>query len=163
VLDSRDTANFGNGAYWIWRISGRVLIRVTRTGGPSPVIAAVFLDPASASTPPPPCHPRSTLAADPSAVTAGQSATLTWTATNAASISIDQGIGAVAATGSRVVTPAATTTYTITAVNTAGQGQRRDGDGQRRGATGRSAATYREPTPPRRAIGATSTAPMDTR
>jgi len=40
--------------------------------------------------------------------------------TNATSVSIDQGIGSVAASGTRTVAPAATTTYTLTATNAGG-------------------------------------------
>ena len=43
--------------------------------------------------------------------------TLSWTTANATTVTIDQGIGAVAASGSTTVTPAATTTYTLTASN----------------------------------------------
>lgn len=51
--------------------------------------------------------------ADRSAVTAGDSVTLHWEAINAYAIELDPGIGAVATRGTRVVTPAATTTYTL--------------------------------------------------
>lgn len=58
------------------------------------------------------------LNATPTTVSAGQSATLSWNSANAASLSIDQGIGAVSGpSGSITVDPAATTTYTITATN----------------------------------------------
>lgn len=57
------------------------------------------------------------LTASPSTIAAGQSATLTWTSNNATSVSIDQGIGPQGPSGSLTVSPAATTTYTITAVN----------------------------------------------
>jgi hypothetical protein len=122
VLDRRDASSFGDGRYWIWRITGRVVIRVTRTGGPSPVAAAVFFDPASTTTPPPPtATPAVTFSATPIAITTGQSATLTWTSTNASSVSIDQGVGAVAASGSKAVSPTATTTYRIVASNGSAQ------------------------------------------
>ena len=59
-----------------------------------------------------------TLVATPSKIGPGQTATLSWTSGNAATLSIDQGIGAeTAPQGSVVVSPAATTTYTITATN----------------------------------------------
>jgi hypothetical protein len=58
--------------------------------------------------------------ATPSSITAGQSSQLTWIVQGATSVSIDNGIGNVAATGSRTVTPAATTTYTLTAVGPSG-------------------------------------------
>jgi uncharacterized cupredoxin-like copper-binding protein len=56
----------------------------------------------------------------PSTITAGQSSQLTWLVQGATSVSIDNGVGNVAATGSTTVTPATTTTYTITAVAPAG-------------------------------------------
>lgn len=58
--------------------------------------------------------------ASPSAIQKGQSATLTWNTANAASVTIDQGIGAVASSGTVSVSPAATTTYTLIATNDAG-------------------------------------------
>ncbi|MBI2512530.1 MAG: hypothetical protein HYV96_11155 [Opitutae bacterium] len=54
--------------------------------------------------------------ATPATIVAGQSTALEWSASNANSLSISPGIGAV--TGNRVsVSPAATTTYTLTAKN----------------------------------------------
>jgi uncharacterized cupredoxin-like copper-binding protein len=58
--------------------------------------------------------------ATPNNITAGQSATLTWIVQGATSVSINNGIGNVAATGSTTVTPTATTTYTLTATGPAG-------------------------------------------
>jgi uncharacterized cupredoxin-like copper-binding protein len=58
--------------------------------------------------------------ATPSSITAGQSSQLTWIVQGATSVSINNGIGNVAATGSTTVTPAATTTYTLTAVGPSG-------------------------------------------
>ncbi len=58
-----------------------------------------------------------TLVASPTTVGPGQNASLTWTSANAASVSIDQGIGVVGSSGSVNVSPAATTIYTITATN----------------------------------------------
>ncbi len=57
----------------------------------------------------------------PSAIIAGQSATLSWgAAQNATSVTIDHGIGGVATPGSRVINPQTTTTYTITATGCGG-------------------------------------------
>jgi hypothetical protein len=58
--------------------------------------------------------------ASPSNISAGETSTLNWTVTGAATVSIDQGIGNVALTGPRAVTPAATTVYTLTASSSAG-------------------------------------------
>ncbi len=57
--------------------------------------------------------------ASPSTIQAGQSATLNWSVTGAASLSISPGVGTV--TGTSVsVSPSATTTYTLTATNAGG-------------------------------------------
>ena len=50
-----------------------------------------------------------------STIETGESVTLSWEVSDATSISINQGIGTVPATGSVVVTPDATTTYVLTA------------------------------------------------
>ena len=51
---------------------------------------------------------------------AGQSVTLSWSVNGAAGATISPGIGSVAASGSLVVSPAATTTYSIAAGNASG-------------------------------------------
>jgi uncharacterized lipoprotein NlpE involved in copper resistance len=61
-----------------------------------------------------------TLQADPAVITAGQSATLIWNVSGTNSVTIDQGLGAVPAVGSQIVTPIVTTVYTLTASNLAG-------------------------------------------
>ncbi len=61
------------------------------------------------------------LRASPASIARGGSAILQWSSTNAASARIDQGIGAVATSGSRRVSPTATTTYTITVTSADGQ------------------------------------------
>jgi hypothetical protein len=62
----------------------------------------------------------SSFGASPASISAGASSTLNWSVTGATTISIDQGIGNVALTGSRAVMPVATTVYTLTASNAAG-------------------------------------------
>lgn len=59
-------------------------------------------------------------AASPSQILLAQSTTLSWAVSNAASVVIDQGIGSVSPSNSVVLTPAATTTYTLTATNASG-------------------------------------------
>jgi len=51
----------------------------------------------------------------------GDGSTLTWRVSNAVRISIEPGIGPVSASGSEIVSPPATTTYTIIAANEAGE------------------------------------------
>ncbi len=58
--------------------------------------------------------------ASPASISAGDSSELSWNVTGATTISIDQGIGIVALTGTRAVAPTVTTTYTLTASSIAG-------------------------------------------
>ena len=64
--------------------------------------------------------PEVTFSANPSTISLDDSSTLTWTTTNAKNVSIDQGIGNVAPSGTHVVSPTETTTYTITATGPGG-------------------------------------------
>jgi peptidoglycan-associated lipoprotein len=78
--------------------------------------------PVAASPPPPPppppapapSAPTASIGVNPSAINPGQSATLTWRTANATDTSIS-GIGAVAVSGSQVVSPTGSATYTLTA------------------------------------------------
>ncbi len=58
--------------------------------------------------------------ATPAEIQPGQSSTLSWNVSGATSISIDNGIGTVQATGSLVVSPVTGTSYIITARNAVG-------------------------------------------
>src|SRR5689334_10540177 len=64
--------------------------------------------------------PTVTLTADPTTIIAGQTSTLTWNSQFADTVTIDNGVGKVSPTGSEGVTPAATTTYTVTATGKGG-------------------------------------------
>jgi hypothetical protein len=59
--------------------------------------------------------------ASPTHINQGQSSLLSWTTTGASTVTIDNGIGTVSANGSKSVTPAATTTYTLTATGADGK------------------------------------------
>ena len=61
-----------------------------------------------------------TFTVEPTSITAGQSATLTWAIENADSISITPGIGSVQSSGNRSVSPATTTTYRLNATGPGG-------------------------------------------
>ncbi len=54
-------------------------------------------------------------AADPTQVAAGSNTTLTWEVSNADSVTIDQGVGTVTASGSKQVMPPSTVVYTLLA------------------------------------------------
>ncbi len=71
----------------------------------------------------PPTNPMITsFTANPATIQSGVSATLSWATMNAASLTIDQGIGSVSPVnqGSVVVSPTQTTTYTLTATGEQG-------------------------------------------
>ena len=89
--------------------------------------------------PPPPAPPAPTasIAVNPNAIQAGQSASLTWQTTNATDVSID-GIGAVQASGSQSVSPTDSITYHLTA----------KGAGGTQEATARLTVTQAPPPPP---------------
>jgi hypothetical protein len=60
--------------------------------------------------------PVCTLTAAPQTIFRGETATLSWTTQNAGTVTLDQGIGTVTASGTRGVSPTVTTTYTLTAL-----------------------------------------------
>ena len=62
----------------------------------------------------------SAFGADPGSIVEGESSTLSWKVSGAATVSIDHGVGSVALTGTRTVSPVTTTTYTLTATNEVG-------------------------------------------
>lgn len=59
--------------------------------------------------------------ANPESINRGESSTLSWSVSNATTITIDQGIESVSAKGTTEVSPEDTTTYTLTAKNNDGQ------------------------------------------
>ena len=79
------------------------------------------LPPPVATTPPPAAaKPTASISADKSAINPGESARLSWTTTDAQNVSIAPEVGAVTAQGNTAVTPAASTTYTLTATGPGG-------------------------------------------
>ena len=83
-----------------------------------PVVQAPPPPPAPAA--PPPARPTVTLEASPTLIQKGETATLTWSSTNATSLSLSPGAGNVTAEGTSRVTPSDSTTYTITATGPGG-------------------------------------------
>ncbi len=63
-------------------------------------------------TTPPPCN--CSISATKKTITAGESTTISWDSENAVSAVMDNGVGSVAVSGSKKVSPTVTTTYTIT-------------------------------------------------
>ncbi len=101
---------------------------ILRTIALSTAVAGVLLTGACAKKkvaqapppPPPAAAPTVSLSATPDAITAGQPATLTWNTMNASTVTIS-GLGTVAASGTRQVTPAASTTYELAAKGPGGE------------------------------------------
>lgn len=90
-------------------------------------LSAACKKPAPVAPPPPPpapaappARPTANLEATPTTVQRGQSATLTWSSTNATTLSISPGVGNVSAEGSQTVSPTDSTTYTLTATGPGG-------------------------------------------
>jgi len=84
--------------------------------------------------------PQVAFQAVPEAITLGETSTLQWATTYTDRVTIDQGLGDVASAGSITVSPAQTTTYTITATG--------------RGGTANAAATLTVLLPPTVTLGA---------
>lgn len=91
-----------------------------------------------APPPPKPAAPTASFEAEPSTIQAGQSSTLRWNVTGADSITIDNGVGTVQASGNRSVYPNQTTTYTLRASGPGGSVER----------TARVSVTQPPPPPP---------------
>jgi hypothetical protein len=102
---------------------GNVPVAPSHTAPKFAAFVVVSKSTAPPTTPPPPnsSDPSITLTASSTSLTKGQSATLSWSAANASSVSIEPGIGTVAMNGTRSVTPTTTTTYTAASVNSAGK------------------------------------------
>jgi OOP family OmpA-OmpF porin len=83
-------------------------------GGPAAAAPPVAVVPAPPA-PEPAAAPAVSLSASPASIEAGKCADLSWSSSNTSDMSIDQGVGSVAASGSKQVCPSASTTYTATA------------------------------------------------
>lgn len=68
----------------------------------------------------PPASPTVNLQASPNTIQRGESVTLTWSSTNATTLSLSPGIGNVSAEGTQRVTPQDSITYTLTATGPGG-------------------------------------------
>lgn len=71
--------------------------------------------------PPPNVPSCDSFTASPSTIVVGNSSTLSWSTTNATRVTINNGIGDVAADGSTTVSPTTNTTYVLTVFGTNGQ------------------------------------------
>ena len=90
-------------------------------------LSAACKKPAPQAPPPPPPPPAAppamptvNLQASSNTIQRGESVTLTWSSTNATTLSLSPGIGNVSAEGSQRVNPQDSTTYTLTATGPGG-------------------------------------------
>src|SRR6267378_609568 len=101
-----------------------------RTGLIAALVAAAFTfgcakkpvapPPAAPAPAPAAARPTVTLQASPTSINQGESSILSWNSTDATALSIAPEVGAVTAQGSTKVSPADSTTYTITAAGPGG-------------------------------------------
>lgn len=138
---SPDTINSGQTSALIWSVSGSLSISINNSIGLVSPSGTVLITPASTTTysltatnlagsvtvsvtitvnPPPSLPFIITFTTTPMQINSGQTSTLIWNVSGATSISINQGIGSVPATGTRNITPSSTTTYILTATNASG-------------------------------------------
>ena len=75
---------------------------------------------AAGQLPRPSASPSVSLSASPASAQPGQPITLTWSSTNASSITLEPSISVVVAQGSTIVKPSQSTTYTVTATGPGG-------------------------------------------
>jgi flagellar motor protein MotB len=92
-------------------------LTATNTAGQATAVAVVTIIPGGGGTLP----VIASFTANPTSIQAGGSSTLSWNVTGADRVVIDNGIGQVNASGTRSVSPSATTLYTLTAFNASGQ------------------------------------------
>ena len=76
--------------------------------------------PGPAAYTPPPATPTVTLQANPTSINQGDTATLSWSSTNATQLTITPDVGQVTAEGSTKVTPTSSVTYSVTATGPGG-------------------------------------------
>lgn len=125
----------GDSALLQWNVSGATLISIDQGIGSVPASGSLSVSPGVTTTytltatnsansviksvvltvNPPPII--ATLSINPSQITPGQYATISWNVSGATSIRIDPDIGNVPATGSQAVNPTTTTTYVLTATS----------------------------------------------
>jgi hypothetical protein len=108
-------SDFNQQVEWIERnvnINSSNALSVTLDGNPGSFITITISSAGSVTS--------VSISATPDTIQVGQSATLSWSSTNADSVSIDQGIGNVVLSGSITVSPTQSTTYTISATGPGG-------------------------------------------
>ncbi|MBX4191743.1 MAG: fibronectin type III domain-containing protein, partial [Candidatus Doudnabacteria bacterium] len=114
-----DTTSATNGTHNITTVARDAAGNITTSSAASVTVNNI---PTPPPTPPPPIipPPTATISVSPSTIIVGQTATLSWSTTNGDNNSVNPNIGTVASSGTRIVSPTATTIYIITVTNTSG-------------------------------------------
>ena len=119
VLSSQNFSSFTGGIYESWTIKGHVQVQVIYQSGYNSIVNGIFFD-----TPSTNATPKVTLTANPASITAGGGSTLTWSSTNATSCVASGGwTGTQTTNGSTSVSPATTTSYTLSCTGPGGSSQ----------------------------------------
>jgi hypothetical protein len=103
-----DVSGLAPGDYYVYAVIDDGWNPPVTAYGPGPVVVAAAV------------APTVSLAADPGTISPGGSTTLSWISANADDCRIEPDIGPVGLSGSLLVSPAAVTTYTITATGPGG-------------------------------------------
>jgi hypothetical protein len=134
---SPSTVGTGQASTLIWSTTNATSVSIDNGVGSQPVSGSTTVHPAvtttytltangpggtmtGAATVTVTSGPGITFTAAPAFIGSGQSSILTWSTTNATSVSIDNGIGSKPTSGSTGVSPSSTTTYTLTATGPGG-------------------------------------------
>jgi hypothetical protein len=99
------TDHWPYGWRWPYWVSGRVIVVSPPYQSYQPVVYAPVIN---------------SFTANPSYIQSGQGILLTWTTTNATTVTLSPGIGSVPTSGSYNLSPGYTTTYTLSATNSGG-------------------------------------------
>lgn len=97
-------------------VSGTGCKKIVPAPAPAPEKKAEAAPPQA----PPAAAPTISLSLSPTAIEKGQSSTLSWKSSNATGVTIDNGVGTVEPSGSRSVSPSASTTYMARATGPGG-------------------------------------------
>ncbi len=92
ILDVRNASSFANGQYWVWTLSGHVILQITQTGAANAVISGLFFDPPGVTVSP------TTVAVAPNQ-TQQFNAVVTNSTNPAVTWSVSPSLGSISSTG----------------------------------------------------------------
>jgi len=111
ILDIRSASSFNNGQYWVWSLSGHLILRLTQTAGANAVISGLFFDPTGVTV-----TPAST------ALSPNQSQQFTSIVTNSSNFavtwSVNPNLGTVSSSGLYTAPASVATQQTVSVIAT---------------------------------------------